>query len=167
MRAGQIKSSVDFLVWYSAGGDPRYRPSISLDRDDVSHGMPYEGDEMTPGPHTSNLRGLIGNGCETGLILPLAAYASPPRCVCFPFFSIACGLISILESLRIHQTLCEVGFLLARPALQSVVQRKTCRCDGTAMPRRVAKCDMRLAVYMSNGNSDVEKHASRFLPHLH
>ena len=32
--------------------------------------MPYEGDEMTPGPHTSNLRGLIGNGCETGLLLP-------------------------------------------------------------------------------------------------
>jgi hypothetical protein len=160
VRAGQITSSVDFLVWYSAGGDPRYRPSISLDRDDVSHGMPYEGDEMTPGPHTSNLQGLIGNGCETGLLLPHAAYVSPSS-------RLRVVSLSILESLRIQQTLCEVGFLLARRALQSVVQRNKCRCDGTAMPRRVAKCDMRLGVYMSNGNSDVEKHASRLLPHLH
>lgn len=78
-----MASSVDGVVWCREGGDLRYRPSISLDRDDVSHGIPYAGDGVTPGPHNRDLRGLVGNGCETGLLLSIFA----PRCICSALFA--------------------------------------------------------------------------------
>ena len=61
---------VVFLLFYrrnfGRGVGKKYSPRLSLDRDDAFHGVPFEGDGRTPFRHAPGLRGLVGNGPETG-----------------------------------------------------------------------------------------------------
>ena len=52
----------------SNGGAPAYKTTLSLDREDKSHGIAFAGDSATPTAHDPDLRGLVGNGCETATL---------------------------------------------------------------------------------------------------
>jgi len=51
---------------FGRGVGKKYSPRLSLDRDDQFHGVAFEGDGETPSRHAPGLRGLVGNGPETG-----------------------------------------------------------------------------------------------------